>query len=223
MKLFKLVCILVFIMVCSVLSVSAAAPKVPGDINTALAQKIQQEHSTTRQFLVNEMKKNINYGIDEFTKRADYYERSYQDLTRTAVLKIALIIGGIFLFIESLMTLLRVKLDKKAYLAMRDTVVKDALAELRTELLQLPKELEKTDKITSLAEPKKALDKIFSTKQAQATEQPKLEQAQLPMQQQKPSRKERKLQKQLKKLQQKMLELQFKEQKLKHELGQGVM
>lgn len=144
---------------------------VPQDVNVQLATKVQQEHATTRQVLMNEMDKKVNTGIEEFTKRADYYEQAYRDVTNTFILKLALIFAGIYLFMMAFGHLLNTRQEKKKYDVLVEAVKKDILSQIKTEHISLPREVMENNQIKSFDKPKVGLQKIFASEQKQAIKQ----------------------------------------------------
>jgi hypothetical protein len=172
--------ILAALCICSVL---AQVP--PADVDTALAQKIQQEHATTRQFLSQEMDKKIELGITEFTKRADYYEKSYRNIQNTTLLKLGIFWAGIYLFLSSFMYFLRTKTEKKRYAVLKDNLTadvrKDVLSEFRGQFTQLPNEVTSPYAAQSVQPMKSALQKIFRQPSAETPSQQPSPQVQIPV------------------------------------------
>ncbi|MCJ7816905.1 MAG: hypothetical protein MUP55_03545 [Candidatus Aenigmarchaeota archaeon] len=173
--------ILTAIYICSVLAQTTPPP----DVDTALAQKIQQEHATTRQFLSQEMDKKIQAGMTEFTKRADYYEKSYQNIQNTTLLKLGMFWAGIYLFLSSFMYYLRTKTEKKRYAVLKDTIAtdvrKDVLAEFQGKFTQLPNEVMSPYSAQSMQPMKSALQKIFRQPTAETPSQQPSPQAHMPV------------------------------------------
>jgi len=117
---------------------SVVAQGVPEDVDTMTANKVAQEHQTTRQFLSNELVKKEKEFIDEFTKRADYYEDSYEKILNGAVLKLGLLWGGVLLFFISFNKLLQTKIERQKYAVLKEAIKKDILGDLSKDKIVLP-------------------------------------------------------------------------------------
>lgn len=148
----------------------------PSDVDTALAQKIQQEHAATRQFISTEIKKQVDSGITEFTKRADYYETAYEKITNHQTMMLGLFWGGIYLFLSSAMYFLHTKTEKRRYGALKDNLTSDVSKEVLTmfkgQFTQLPQEVMSPYAPASVQPMKTALQKLFKHAAETPTQQP---------------------------------------------------
>jgi len=129
---------IILLVIFSSMVFSVVAQGVPEDVDTMTANKVAQEHQTTRQFLSNELVKKEKEFIDEFTKRADYYEDSYEKILNGAVLKLGLLWGGVLLFFISFNKLLQTKIERQKYAVLKEAIKKDILGDLSKDKIVLP-------------------------------------------------------------------------------------
>jgi hypothetical protein len=151
---------IVILVLISISVTAQVTSEVPKDTNVAVISKIQQEHQTTRQFFANEMTRINNENMAEFTKRANYYEEQFRDINNATIIKMGLLVGGIYLFLSSFSYWLRSRVEKRRYAVLRKTLGDDIKADIKKETMQFPKEIYR-EEVPSYQQPKQGLEKIF--------------------------------------------------------------
>ena len=106
--------------------------------NQVVINKIDKEHKDTRQFINSEFEKSKIAFFNDFDKRAQYYEMSYQTILQKAVFKLILAWFGTVLLVNGFFHLIRIRLEKKKY----NKLKKSLKIDLKKELVDLPKEVE---------------------------------------------------------------------------------
>jgi len=125
-----------------------SALELPDEPNQVVINKIDVEHKTTRQFVSNELSKKEEMFLNEFTKRADYYEESYENILRTAVWKLGLLWAGILFFFVSINKVITTKTEEKKYNVLKEALKNDIVRELKFENFKLPEaEIEQAKKL----------------------------------------------------------------------------
>ncbi len=114
-----------------------AVPEVQ-ETNTIIINKIDSEHKNTRQFLSDEMQNMKDSGISEFTKRGDYYETAYRDITNWFLIKLGMIWAGVLLFVMSLNKLFSLMIEKKKYNLYKETIKKEIIDEFNKGAVEIP-------------------------------------------------------------------------------------
>ena len=132
----KRIMILIFVMLMATMFVSAM--EVPDEPNQVVINKIDAEHKTTRQFISSELKNRETEFIGEFTKRADYYEQSFIDLSNKAVLKLGLLWSGILIFFVAFNKYMNTKTEAKKYEVLKNALKKDIIDEINFQSISLP-------------------------------------------------------------------------------------
>lgn len=108
-----------------------ATPAKPTTTETALTPQdiviidnIQAEGKTNRKFTSDELTRQREQLLREVDDRANYYEKQFNDMISTAVLKLGLLWGGIVFIITGLNTFLLRKLERRRYKMLLDSVMK---------------------------------------------------------------------------------------------------
>ena len=110
--------------------------------NQIVINKIDKEHKDTRQYISSELSKSDKEFFNEFDSKATYYESSYKSIIRKAVFMLIIAWGGVVLFVNGFFHLIRIRLEKKKYNKLKESLKID----LKTELINLPKEIEEQNK-----------------------------------------------------------------------------
>lgn len=108
------------------------------DTSQLVIQKIELESKETRQFFATELQKNNAYFLSEFTKRADYYERAYQDILNNAVMKLGVFWCGIFLTLTCLQMMLNYWAEKRRYAVLLKALKLDTVRQIKQEYVMIP-------------------------------------------------------------------------------------
>lgn len=135
----KLINIIVFILI--IFSFNVVAVEIPNEPSNLVINKIDSEHKNTRLYIQNELTKREKSFMDDFTKRADYYEGSLQDIINKFVFKAGLVLGGIIIFITSLNRLLQNRVEAKKYNVFKKSLKNDIKNEFKDEFALLRKEI----------------------------------------------------------------------------------
>jgi len=136
----KKIMIMILLVMFSSLVISVVAQPVPEDVDTMTANKVSQEHQTTRQYISNELTKKEKIFFDEFTKRADYYERSYEEIMTGTVIKLGLLWAGILIFFVSFNKLVQTKTEKQKYAVLKEAIKKDIITDFQKDRVVMPEE-----------------------------------------------------------------------------------
>lgn len=110
---------------------------------------VNQQHDKTRQHMTTQH----NNAIEEFTKRADYYESSFQKIANGVVIKLVLGVLGVMLFVSAFGYFLRLRSEKRKYQVMKEGIFNDIVGEVKKEFIVFPKEVQ--DKLEFLADAKR--------------------------------------------------------------------
>lgn len=108
------------------------------DSNQIVLNKIDTDGKETRQYFSTELQRQNAYFIAEFTKRADYYEKSYQDLLNNAVLKLGTMWAGIFIVAVSVSSLLNFWAEKRRYKYLLKSLKLDVVRQIKSEYVMIP-------------------------------------------------------------------------------------
>lgn len=127
--------------------------EVPQDVDTTLALKIQQEAQTTRQVMNNNFNTFKTEFLNEYTKRGDYYEKSYQDILSRAVIYLGLLWAGVYLFVNFFGHFIRTRTERKKYQVLKESLVKDVMAEIKRDMPQQSTFMDKLKNHQPLSKP----------------------------------------------------------------------
>jgi hypothetical protein len=108
------------------------------DTNQIILNKIDTEEKATRQYFSTELQRQNSYFISEFTKRADYYERRYQEIMNEAVLKLGVMWAGIFIVSVSITSLINYWAEKRRYGVLKKALKMDVVREIKNEYVMIP-------------------------------------------------------------------------------------
>lgn len=120
--------IMLLIMVILCMIPSYAQTTEPADLQTL--NKIQQEHSNTRKFFSDELARQRNEFFKQTDDRADYYEKTVDNMLTTAVWKLALLWGGIMFFFLSFNHLIRNNLEKKRFKKFKESIKGEVMRDI---------------------------------------------------------------------------------------------
>ena len=134
-----------------------ANPSLPDEPSNVLINKIDSEHKNTRLYMKNQLIESQNAFIDEFTKRADYYEGALDDMINKFILKVSLVFGGIIVFVSAINQLIRNKLEKRKYAVFLESIKDDIKLDINKNMkdyLQLPEnDINEFNKLNDLNQP----------------------------------------------------------------------
>lgn len=110
-----------------------SALEVPNEPNTIVLNKIDAEHKNTRQFLAKELDNKVKENLNEFTKRADYYEQRYQEITTKMIFNLGLMFGGIYLFLMMANNLMNTRKEKRKFALMKEQIEQELFSKLSSQ------------------------------------------------------------------------------------------
>lgn len=129
----KLIMIMVVILMFASLAIAVETPQ---QSDTLLINKIQQEHTQTRQFFANELNTKANTFTNEFTQRADFYENAYQRITNRAIMLLGLIWLGVTLMTTFMSKWLTTRTERRKYDVLKKSLKQDLKDEMLAEMTQ---------------------------------------------------------------------------------------
>lgn len=102
----------------------------PPDVNVAVFTKIEQEEKNTRKFVSDELTRQREEFYNQFDERAVFYEKEFFDALNTATLKLSVLWGSIVFCVIGLSNMLRITLERKRFMRMKETLKDELRAEM---------------------------------------------------------------------------------------------
>jgi hypothetical protein len=136
----RLILLLLGLILFSNLVLGLDAPK---DTNTAVQSQIVQEHKNTRKFFSDELERQKKDMFDKWDDRADYYERTFDDMITNTVWKLALMWSGIMIMFVSFSAFLKTRMENRKYDKLKKNIKEELVKELTG---NLPKQETKKEK-----------------------------------------------------------------------------
>jgi len=203
----KLIIIGILFFICSLTAVIGQTAN-PEDLQTL--NKIAQEHQNTRKYFSDEFTRQKTQMFKDFDDRANYYEKTFDDMITNTIFKLALLWGGIMLFFTSFNNFLRNRIEKKRYKKLKENVIEEVLQRIKIpaqnpQNVSISKQTEKKPVIRGETGYSVDVEKFIA-------------QAPIP-QQQMSARKEKKVIKQLGRIDKSMEQIHEKRAKLQSALG----
>jgi UDP-N-acetylglucosamine transferase subunit ALG13 len=130
--------IIINIIILVLMSIPIYALEVPDEPDVVILNKIDSEHKATRQYLQNELGKREKEFLDEFTKRADFYENTFEDIIRKTVILLSMAWAGVVFISMSIQRLLSNKAEKKRYAVLKEALKHDIINEFKSINYVLP-------------------------------------------------------------------------------------
>ena len=115
------------IVTCASLVVAQEPQPTPTDVATA--NKISQEHKITRQYITKEMDKQREEFFEQLDDRANYYEKTADDMLSNAVYRLGFLWTAVVFVVFGINNFLRLKLEKRRISrlkkALKDEILND--------------------------------------------------------------------------------------------------
>jgi len=115
----------------------------PQDI--IIIDNIQTEGKNNRKFTSDELTRQREQMLNAIDDRVAYYEKEFDNMITTAVIKLGLLWGGIVFFIVGMNTFLLRKLEKRRFKMLLDAIMKHNDAKYRTQNTELMDKMAKDE------------------------------------------------------------------------------